>query len=217
MKIRKLLMVVLAILIIFSSNLSFATSSNSRRSNSVSQNTATSAESNNETVNEIIYEHLELDYPDVERKEVKYGSFTVYQIIAGAGVLLALIGIITVISLYIRSREDEFDEWQEDEEEPIVPEKEEPKAMEDIRNEVAEEEPKAVKEMEDKKKIEEIKKSREIDKINNEKRKEMLSEESNTNSTNYKHQKALDDFYRYAEEIKNEEKQPRRGRGKHSR
>lgn len=214
MKIRKLLMVVLAILIIFSSNLSFATSSNSRRSNSVSQNTATSAESNNETVNEIIYEHLELDYPDVERKEVKYGSFTVYQIIAGAGVLLALIGIITVISLYIRSREDEFDEWQEDEEEPIVPEKEEPKAMEDIRNEVAEEEPKAVKEMEDKKKIEEIKKSREIDKINNEKRKEMLSEESNTN---YKHQKALDDFYRYAEEIKNEEKQPRRGRGKHSR
>lgn len=211
----RILLLVILILIIFSSNFSFAT--NSRKNNEVSQNTATSAESNNEIENELVYEHMDIDYPDIEKEEVKYGSFTVYQIIAGAGVLLALVGTIAVISLYARSREDELDEWQEYEEKTIIPEKEEPKAMEDIRNEMSEEEPKAVKEMEDRKKIEEIKKSREFDRINNEEKKEMLSTEEDTNSINYKHQKALDDFYKYAEEIKNEGKQPKRGKGKHSR
>ena len=56
-------------------------------------------------------------------------------------------------------------------------------------------------------KVENVNKKEEIaDKIEN---------KEDTTSLNYRHQKALDDFYNYAEEIK-QEKKTKRGKGKHS-
>ena len=73
--------------------------------------------------------------------------------------------------------------------------------------------------MEDEKKLEEIRKVKEAKKEetpnNKEEIKEKIEKKEDTASLNYRHQKALDDFYNYAEEIK-QEKKTKRGKGKHS-
>ena len=51
--------------------------------------------------------------------------------------------------------------------------------------------------------------------ITKEELEEKIENKEDTTSLNYRHQKALDDFYNYAEEIK-QEKKTKRGKGKHS-
>ena len=89
--------------------------------------------------------------------------------------------------------------------------------MKELKDEAAAKEPKAIQEMEDEKKLEEIRKAKEEKKEEIEpKIKEEAKEKiEDTASLNYRHQKALDDFYNYAEEIK-QEKKTKRGKGKHS-
>ena len=142
------------------------------------------------------------------------------QVIGGAAVLLCFVGIILAISLYSRSRADE-DDWDENDyinEEPEA-ERQEPKAMKELKDEAAAKEPKAIQEMEDERKLEEIRKAKEEEKEDIPNKKEELEEKienkEDTTSLNYRHQKALDDFYNYAEEIKHEKK-TKRGKGKHS-
>ena len=246
---RKIVLVLITLfLVIICNNCSFAANSvTNRASSNTSQNSSNADQENeinetednnvvsNETSeNETIEEHMELSYPDVKEPENTFGPLTTEQIIGGSAILMALVAIILVISLYARSRKDYEDDWNEEEENFYnPPEREEPKAMQELKKEENIEQPKAVQEMEDKKKIEEIKRAREEDNLNG------MQEESNieenvseynvskepeenkidkedTDSFNYKHQKALDDFYNYAEEIKKEEKKPKRGKGKHS-
>ena len=62
-----------------------------------------------------------------------------------------------------------------------------------------------------------VKKEEEKEDIPNKKEEleEKIENKEDTTSLNYRHQKALDDFYNYAEEIK-QEKKTKRGKGKHS-
>ena len=134
--------------------------------------------------------------------------------------------------MYVRSRKDRYeDEWEEDDYINEVEEKvqDEPKTMKELKEEVASKEPKAIEKLEDEKKLEKIRKERETaledinienkeeDKIIDNKNKEDIKKETteDTQILNSKHQKALDDFYKYAEEIKKEKKN-KRGKGKHS-
>ena len=235
---KKIVLVIVTIfLIIICNNFSFAVSTVTDRANSNTSQNSSSEEQKNEinntenattnelSENEIIEEHMELNYPDIKETENTFGPLTTEQIIGGSAALMALVGIILAISLYARSRENEEDDWNYEEENIETPsEREEPKAMKELKKEEEMEQPKAVQEMEDQKKIEEIKKAREesinAKELDNTAKNQDESKEKNidmedTNSLNYKHQKALDEFYNYAEEIKKESK-PKRGKGKHS-
>lgn len=181
---------------------------------------------------EVDVQKVELSYPDIKEKKTNIGPLTLEEVIALAIAMQSLLGIIIVISLYVRSRRDRYEEeWEEDDYINEVKEKEqeEPKAMKELKEEAASKEPKAIEELEDEKKLEKIRKERETaledinienkeeDKTIDNKNKEEIKKETteDTQILNSKHQKALDDFYKYAEEIK-KEKKSKRGKGKHS-
>ena len=158
-------------------------------------------------------------------REISIGNYdinVVHLAIVGVMGLQTLISIILAISLYKKSKE--LDEIYYEEcnniEEQISREKkeqidEEPVAVKKLKEESEEEHPKAVKEMEDKKKIEEIQKIAEEEEKNKVEEKE--PEEVSQNTMNFKHQKALDDFYNYAEEIKQDVVEKKvKTKGKHS-
>lgn len=184
---------------------------------------------------EVDVQKVELSYPDIKEKKTNIGPLTLEEVIALAIAMQSLLGIIIVISLYVRSRRDRYEEeWEEDDyiEEIENKEQEEPKAMKELKEEAASKEPKAIEELEDEKKLEKIRKEREktVENISQEdktenglndidKKDEKVVERDNlkedTMTLNSKHQQALDDFYKYAEEIK-KEKKSKRGKGKHS-
>ena len=227
---KKIILLIIILVINFIGNsVSFATSSVNTRTRATASNNSTENEVTNttnqvtsETIENRVTEEndIELAYPAIEKDDKKFGPLTMEQIIGGAAVLLCFVGIILAISLYSRSRIDE-DDWDEDDyinEEPEL-ERQEPKAMKELKDEAAAKEPKAIQEMEDEKKLEEIRKVKEAKKEetpnNKEEIKEKIEKKEDTASLNYRHQKALDDFYNYAEEIK-QEKKTKRGKGKHS-
>ncbi len=197
------------------------------------ENYIESENSINQIIDEKIDEpNVELSYPEIEDKKTKIGPLTMEEIIVLAIAMQSFLGIIISISLYVRSRKDRYeDEWEEDDYINEVEEKvqDEPKAMKELKEEVASKEPKAIEKLEDEKKLEKIRKERETaledinienkeeDKIIDNKNKEDIKKETteDTQILNSKHQKALDDFYKYAEEIKKEKKN-KRGKGKHS-
>ena len=158
-------------------------------------------------------------------REISIGNYdinVVHLAIVGVMGLQTLISIILAISLYKKSKE--LDEIYYEEGNNIVEQisrekkeqiDEEPVAVKKLKEESEEEHPKAVKEMEDKKKIEEIQKIAEEEEKNKEEEKE--PEEVSQNTMNFKHQKALDDFYNYAEEIKQDVVEKKvKTKGKHS-
>lgn len=192
------------------------------------------------SINQVIEEKIEepkveLSYPEIEAKKTKIGPLTMEEVIALAIAMQSFLGIIIAISLYVKSRKDrDEDDWEEDDyiEEIENKEQEEPKAMKELKEEAASKEPKAIEELEDEKKLEKIRKEREktVENISQEdktenglndidKKDEKVVEGDNlkedTMTLNSKHQQALDDFYKYAEEIK-KEKKSKRGKGKHS-
>ncbi len=158
-------------------------------------------------------------------REISIGNYdinVVHLAIVGVMGLQTLISIILAISLYKKSKE--LDEIYYEEGNNIVEQisrekkeqiDEEPVAVKKLKEESEEEQPKAVKEMEDKKKIEEIQKIAEEEEKNKVEEKE--PEEVSQNTMNFKHQKALDDFYNYAEEIKQDVVEKKvKTKGKHS-
>lgn len=158
-------------------------------------------------------------------REISIGNYdinVVHLAIVGVMGLQTLISIILAISLYKKSKE--LDEIYYEEGNNIVEQisrekkeqiDEEPVAVKKLKEESEEEHPKAVKEMEDKKKIEEIQKIAEEEEKNKVEEKE--TEEVSQNTMNFKHQKALDDFYNYAEEIKQDVVEKKvKTKGKHS-
>lgn len=158
-------------------------------------------------------------------REISIGNYdinVVHFAIVGVMGLQTLISIILAISLYKKSKE--LDEIYYEEGNNIVEQisrekkeqiDEEPVAVKKLKEESEEEHPKAVKEMEDKKKIEEIQKNAEEEEKNKVEEKE--PEEVSQNTMNFKHQKALDDFYNYAEEIKQDVVEKKvKTKGKHS-
>lgn len=158
-------------------------------------------------------------------REISIGNYdinVVHLAIVGVMGLQTIISIILAISLYKKSKELDEVYYEEGNNivEQISKEKkeqidEEPVAVKKLKEESEEEHPKAVKEMEDKKKIEEIKKIAEEEEKNKVEEKE--SEEVSQNTMNFKHQKALDDFYNYAEEIKQDVVEKKvKTKGKHS-
>lgn len=189
------------------------------------------------TINEISEENnviqeqkVELSYPDIEAKKTNIGPLTMEEVIALTIAMQSFLGIIIAISLYVRSRRDGYEEeWEEDDYIDEVEEEEpkEPKAMKELKEEAASKEPKAIEELEDEKKLEKIRKEREKEKtlenVSEEDKNEnslndnivKKDEKEDTMTLNSKHQQALDDFYKYAEEIKKEKKN-KRGKGKHS-
>ena len=212
---RKIGLVIIMVLMILVVNTScFAANTVSTRARNTASNNSTENEVTNTTnqvtnkaVENTVTENddIELAYPSIEKEDTKFGPLTMEQVIGGAAVLLCFVGIILAISLYSRSRADE-DDWDENDyinEEP----------------EAERQEPKAIQEMEDERKLEEIRKAKEEEKEDIPNKKEELEEKienkEDTTSLNYRHQKALDDFYNYAEEIK-QEKKTKRGKGKHS-
>lgn len=158
-------------------------------------------------------------------REISIGNYdinVVHLAIVGVMGLQTLISIILAISLYKKSKE--LDEIYYEEGNNIVEQisrekkeqiDEEPVAVKKLKEESEEEHPKAVKEMEDKKKIEEIQKIAEEEEKNKVEEKE--PEGVSQNTMNFKHQKALDDFYNYAEEIKQDVVEKKvKTKGKHS-
>ena len=158
-------------------------------------------------------------------REISIGNYDINVVhfeIVGVMELQTLISIILAISLYKKSKE--LDEIYYEEGNNIVEQisrekkeqiDEEPVAVKKLKEESEEEHPKAVKEMEDKKKIEEIQKIAEEEEKNKVEEKE--PEEVSQNTMNFKHQKALDDFYNYAEEIKQDVVEKKvKTKGKHS-
>ena len=225
---RKIGLVIIMVLMILVVNTScFAANTVSTRARNTASNNSTENEVTNTTnqvtngtVENTVTEenNIELEYPSIEKDDTKFGPLTMEQVIGGAAVLLCFVGIVLAISLYSRSRADE-DDWDEEDyiNENLERERQEPKAMKELKDEAAAKEPKAIQEMEDEKKLEEIRKAKEEKKEEIEpKIKEEAKEKiEDTASLNYRHQKALDDFYNYAEEIK-QEKKTKRGKGKHS-
>lgn len=227
---RKIIIGIIILLLIFMTNtFCFATSSVNTRTRNTSSNNSieneTSENSTNQVLNEVSEDvedendQVELSYPEVKEDETKFGPLTMEQVIGGATVLMCFVSIILAISLYSRSREDEED-WEEEYINNIQEiEREEPKAMKELKDEAASKDPKAIEELEDEKKLEEIRKAREEKKEDSpngkEKIEEKIEKKEDTASLNYRHQQALDDFYSYAEEIK-QEKKTKRGKGKHS-
>ena len=218
---RKIGLVIIMVLMILVVNTScFAANTVSTRARNTASNTTNQV--TNKAVENTVTENddIELAYPSIEKEDTKFGPLTMEQVIGGAAVLLCFVGIILAISLYSRSRADE-DDWDEDDyinEEPEA-ERQEPKAMKELKDEAAAKEPKAIQEMEDERKLEGIRKAKEENKEDAPNKKEEIADKienkEDTTSLNYRHQKALDDFYNYAEEIK-QEKKTKRGRGKHS-
>ena len=228
-KITKKIILLIIILVInfIGNNVSFATSSVNTRTPPTASNystdnevTNTTNQVTNGTVENTVTEenNIELEYPSIEKDDTKFGPLTMEQVIGGAAVLLCFVGIVLAISLYSRSRADE-DDWDEEDyiNENLETERQEPKAMKELKDEAAAKEPKAIQEMEDEKKLEEIRKAKEEKKeqIEPNIKQEAKEKIEHTASLNYRHQKALDDFYNYAEEIK-QEKKTKRGKGKHS-
>lgn len=226
---RKISLVVIMLLMIFAMNAScFASNTVSTRARNIASNNSTENEvtnTTNQVANEVVEntvaenDDIELAYPAIKKEDTKFGPLTMEQVIGGATVLLCFVGIILAISLYSRSRADE-DDWDEDDyiNEETEIERQEPKAMKELKDEAATKNPKAIQEIEDEKKLEEIRKAKEEneeDALNNKEIEEKIENKEDTASLNYRHQKALDDFYNYAEEIK-QEKKTKRGKGKHS-
>lgn len=226
---RKISLVVIMLLMIFAMNAScFASNTVSTRARNIASNNSTENEvtnTTNQVANEVVEntvaenDDIELAYPTIKKEDTKFGPLTMEQVIGGATVLLCFVGIILAISLYSRSRADE-DDWDEDDyiNEETEIERQEPKAMKELKDEAAAKNPKAIQEIEDEKKLEEIRKAKEEneeDALNNKEIEEKIENKEDTASLNYRHQKALDDFYNYAEEIK-QEKKTKRGKGKHS-
>lgn len=178
----------------------------------------------------IIMAQTSISFASLEKwnlREISIGNYDINVIhfaIVGTMGLQTLISIILAISLYKKSKE--LDEVYYEEGNNIVEQisiekkqkiEEEPVAVKKLKEEAEEEHPKAVKEMEDKKKIEEIKKTTEEEEKNTVVAKENETEDISQNTMNFKHQKALDDFYTYAEEIKqNVGEKKVKTKGKHS-
>ena len=225
---KKIIWVIVTILLVFSSS-TFCLAVNSASSSvrSTDSNNSIENETSEDATNQVSNETIEdtkdesvpvyLSYPDLKEEDTMFGPLTIEQIIGGATGLMCFVGIILAISLYSRSREDE-EEWNEDEyiDNTQVIEREEPKAMQELKDEAASKEPKAIEELADEKKLEEIRKAREEQKEEAPNSKDEIEEKKeDTASLNYRHQQALDDFYDFAEEIK-QEKKTKRGKGKHS-
>lgn len=227
---RKISLVIIMLLMILAMNTScFAANIVSTRARNTASNNLTENEVTNTTnqvtngvVENIVANNddIELAFPAIKKEDTKFGPLTMEQVIGGAAVLLCFVGIILAISLYSRSRADEGD-WDEEDYINVEPEieRQEPKAIKELKDEAAAKEPKAIQEMEDERKLEEIRKAKEENKEdatnNKEEIEEKIENKEDTAYLNYRHQKALDDFYNYAEEIK-QEKKTKRGRGKHS-
>ena len=184
---RKIGLVIIMVLMILVVNTScFAANTVSTRARNTASNNSTENEVTNTTnqvtnkaVENTVTENddIELAYPSIEKEDTKFGPLTMEQVIGGAAVLLCFVGIILAISLYSRSRADE-DDWDENDyinEEPEA-ERQEPKAMKELKDEAAAKEPKAIQEMEDERKLEEIRKAKEEEKEDIPNKKEELEE-----------------------------------------
>ena len=225
---KKIILAFLTILLVFSaSTFCFAVNSASSSVRNTASNNSIENETSEDSTNQVYNEAIEdiedesvpvyLNYPDLKEEDTMFGPLTIEQIIGGAAGLMCFVGIILAISLYSRSREDE-EEWNEDEyiNNTQVIEREEPKAMQELKDEAASKKPKAIEELADEKKLEKIRKAREDKKEKAPNGDDEIEErKEDTASLNYRHQQALDDFYNYAEEIK-QEKKTKRGKGKHS-
>lgn len=230
---KKIFFIIVLFCMIIGNSFCLADNTITTKKKARSENYIESENSINQIIDEKIDEpNVELSYPEIEDKKTKIGPLTMEEIIVLAIAMQSFLGIIISISLYVRSRKDRYeDEWEEDDYINEVEEKvqDEPKAMKELKEEAASKEPKAIEKLEDEKKLEKIRKERETaledinienkeeDKIIDNKNKEDIKKETteDTQILNSKHQKALDDFYKYAEEIKKEKKN-KRGKGKHS-
>lgn len=230
---KKIFFIIIVFCIIIGNSFCLAENTVTTKGKAKIDNNIESENSINQVIEEKIEEpKVELSYPEIEAKKTKIGPLTMEEVIALAIAMQSFLGIIIAISLYVKSRKDrDEDDWEEDDYINEVKEKEqeEPKAMKELKEEAASKEPKAIEKLEDEKKLEKIRKERETaledinienkeeDKTIDNKNKEEIKKETteDTQILNSKHQKALDDFYKYAEEIK-KEKKSKRGKGKHS-
>lgn len=233
---KKIVFIIIVFCIIIANSFCLAENTVTTKGKAKIDNNIESENSINQVTEEKIEEpKVELSYPEIEAKKTKIGPLTMEEVIALAIAMQSFLGIIIAISLYVKSRKDrDEDDWEEDDYINEVKEKEqeEPKAMKELKEEAASKEPKAIEELEDEKKLEKIRKEREktVENISQEdktenglndidKKDEKVVERDNlkedTMTLNSKHQQALDDFYKYAEEIK-KEKKSKRGKGKHS-
>lgn len=231
---KKIIFIIIVFCIIIVNSFCLADNTVITKEKAKIDNSIESENSINQVIDEKIDEpKVELSYPEIEAKKTKIGPLTMEEVIALAIAMQSFLGIIIAISLYVKSRKDrDEDDWEEDDYINEVEEKEqeEPKAMKELKEEAASKEPKAIEELEDEKKLEKIRKERETavenienirqeDKtengLNNIAKKDEKVEKEDTMTLNSKHQQALDDFYKYAEEIK-KEKKSKRGKGKHS-
>lgn len=233
---KKIVFIIIVFCIIIANSFCLAENTVTTKGKAKIDNNIESENSINQVTEEKIEEpKVELSYPEIEAKKTKIGPLTMEEVIALAIAMQSFLGIIIAISLYVKSRKDrDEDDWEEDDYINEVKEKEqeEPKAMKELKEEAASKDPKAIEELEDEKKLEKIRKEREktVENISQEdktenglndidKKDEKVVERDNlkedTMTLNSKHQQALDDFYKYAEEIK-KEKKSKRGKGKHS-
>lgn len=233
---KKIVFIIIVFCIIIANSFCLAENTVTTKGKAKIDNNIESENSINQVIEEKIEEpKVELSYPEIEAKKTKIGPLTMEEVIALAIAMQSFLGIIIAISLYVKSRKDrDEDDWEEDDYINEVKEKEqeEPKAMKELKEEAASKDPKAIEELEDEKKLEKIRKEREktVENISQEdktenglndidKKDEKVVERDNlkedTMTLNSKHQQALDDFYKYAEEIK-KEKKSKRGKGKHS-
>ena len=230
---KKIIFIIILFCVIVGNSFCLAENTVTTKGKAKIDNNIESENSINQVIEEKIEEpKVELSYPEIEAKKTKIGPLTMEEVIALDIAMQSFLGIIIAISLYVKSRKDrDEDDWEEDDYINEVKEKEqeEPKAMKELKEEAASKEPKAIEKLEDEKKLEKIRKERETaledinienkeeDKTIDNKNKEEINKETteDTQILNSKHQKALDDFYKYAEEIK-KEKKSKRGKGKHS-
>lgn len=233
---KKIIFIIILFCVIVGNSFCLAENTVTTKGKAKIDNNIESENSINQVIEEKIEEpKVELSYPEIEAKKTKIGPLTMEEVIALAIAMQSFLGIIIAISLYVKSRKDrDEDDWEEDDYINEVKEKEqeEPKAMKELKEEAASKDPKAIEELEDEKKLEKIRKEREktVENISQEdktenglndidKKDEKVVERDNlkedTMTLNSKHQQALDDFYKYAEEIK-KEKKSKRGKGKHS-
>lgn len=233
---KKIIFIIILFCVIVGNSFCLAENTVTTKGKAKIDNNIESENSINQVIEEKIEEpKVELSYPEIEAKKTKIGPLTMEEVIALAIAMQSFLGIIIAISLYVKSRKDrDEDDWEEDDYINEVKEKEqeEPKAMKELKEEAASKDPKAIEELEDEKKLEKIRKEREktVENISQEdktenglndidKKDEKVVGRDNlkedTMTLNSKHQQALDDFYKYAEEIK-KEKKSKRGKGKHS-
>lgn len=177
---------------------------------------------------------IDLSFAEIDFQDA--GKGLIYIGIIGVIALQTLISIILAISLYKKSKELDEVYYEEGNNvvEQITKEKrtqaeDEPVAVKKLKEESLEEHPKAVQEMEDKKKIEEVQRNnKELEEkianlenkiLEDKKENEETKEDKVTQNTmNFRHQKALDEFYKNAEEIEETVKVEKKSRskGKHS-